>query len=81
MLDARKKARLAWHCRRGMLELDLIFQAFLERGVDSLSEQQLHDFDLLLTNTDPELYAWLMGHEEPHDKELRELVAIIRTFS
>ena len=81
MLDAIEKSRLAWHCRRGMLELDLILQSFLHLGLDSLDDRQIEAFDALLDNTDPELYAWLMGHEDPHNKELSEIVTIIRTTS
>jgi antitoxin CptB len=78
MLDAREKARLEWHCRRGMLELDLILQRFLEKRLDSLSPQELKDFDSLLNCTDPELFAWFMGHEEPEAEEFKEIVALIR---
>lgn len=78
MLDAHEKARFSWHCRRGMLELDLILQRFLERRLDHLSSQEVKAFDTLLSCTDPELFAWLMGHEEPQDKELKGIVTIIR---
>jgi len=78
MLGEREKARLSWHCRRGMLELDLILQKFLEHGVEQLSVQEIKIFDSLLSHTDPELFSWLMGYEEPHDNELKEIVAIIR---
>lgn len=78
MLDAREKARLAWHCRRGMLELDLILQRFLEQGLDKLSADELNAFDSLLSCTDPELYAWLMGQMDPEDNELKAIVTIIR---
>lgn len=78
MLDAREKARLSWHCRRGMLELDLILQRFLEKRLDQLSTQEINAFDSLLSCTDPELFAWFMGHVEPEDKELKEIVALIR---
>lgn len=78
MLDAREKARFEWHCRRGMLELDLILQQFLAKGLDKLSAKEIKSFDLLLTATDPELYSWLMGYEEPQDEELKTIVAIIR---
>ena len=40
MLDAQEKARFSWHCRRGMLELDLILQRFLQNGIDQLNEQK-----------------------------------------
>lgn len=78
MLDPKEKARLSWHCRRGMLELDLMLQAFLEQQIDNLSPSQLKSFDLLLTQIDPLLFAWLMGHEEPQETEFKELVALIR---
>lgn len=78
MLDIREKARLTWHCRRGMLELDLILQSFLEKRLDQLTEKEIKAFDSLLSNTDPELFAWLMGHEAPQDKELSDIVTIIR---
>lgn len=81
MLTPQEKARLAWHCRRGMLELDLLLERFLQRGLDSLSPKQIEMFDLLLTSTDPELYSWLMGYSEPQDEGLLDIVSCIRTTS
>ncbi len=78
MLTPQKKAKLTWHCRRGMLELDLIFQRFLADHVDLLDDAQIDSFERLLTAQDPDLYAWLMGYETPVDKELREIVAFIQ---
>lgn len=80
MLNAQERARLSWHCRRGMLELDLILQRFLEKGLDKLSNEELKTFDALLSCTDPELFAWLMGHAEPEEKEFKEIVDIIRNY-
>ncbi|WP_298622774.1 succinate dehydrogenase assembly factor 2 [uncultured Legionella sp.] len=81
MLDAQEKARLSWHCRRGMLELDLILQRFLECGLDKLTVEEVKSFDLFLECTDPELFAWLMGHEKPHDEELNKIVTLIRNHT
>ena len=78
MITPQKKAKLTWHCRRGMLELDLILQRFLATQVEQLTEQQIDLFERLLTAQDPDLYAWLMGYEAPVDKELREIVAFIQ---
>ncbi|AMQ27868.1 TPA: succinate dehydrogenase assembly factor 2 [Legionella pneumophila] len=77
MVDNREKSRLLWKCRRGMLELDLVLQKFIANEIDRLTENQLKAFDNLLTHNDPNLYAWLMGHEEP-EKELLEIVSFIR---
>lgn len=81
MLSPEDKARLVWNCRRGMLELDLILDKFLKKGFDLLNIEQINQFTHLLTYTDPELFAWLMGHEEPYNKELVEIVAFVRTNS
>jgi antitoxin CptB len=77
-LDERKKARLAWNCRRGMLELDIILQRFFTNQIDKLSDSQVHSFELLLACNDVELYTWLMGYERPQQMELCEIVDYIR---
>lgn len=78
MISSEKKAKIKWHCRRGMLELDLILTQFIENRLEQLSEQQIHSFETLLSYTDPELYAYLMGYSEPEDKDIIDIVAIIR---
>ena len=78
MIDVREKAKLTWHCRRGMLELDLILQHFMQHHIDQLLPEEVKLFASLLSNTDPELFAWLMGHEEPPTEELKKIVTIIR---
>lgn len=78
MLPSKEKARLAWHCRRGMLELDLILQRFLEHQFDHLTEEERDALNQLLNCTDPELFSWFMGHEEPQDEELIKIVSLIR---
>lgn len=81
MLNENEKARLKWNCRRGMLELDLILQKFLQNKLNALSRSQFNAFSALLESTDPQLYAWLMGQEEPSNLELAEIVAYVRTHS
>lgn len=78
MLSVQEKSRLEWYCRRGMLELDLILQAFLKNGVNQLNLIELRHFERLLNCTDPELYSWLMGYEQTLDKELNAIVSLIR---
>jgi antitoxin CptB len=78
MIALQRKAKISWHCRRGMLELDLIFGHFLTHQLNQLTEQQLTVFEDLLTYPDPDLYAWLMGYEQPKQKELLDIVTFIR---
>jgi len=73
-----RKAKMLWHCRRGMLELDIIFQRFTKQHLETLSAQEVDHFEHLLTYPDPDLYAWLMGYESPPSQELQDIVAIIK---
>ncbi|HEY5720309.1 MAG TPA: succinate dehydrogenase assembly factor 2 [Gammaproteobacteria bacterium] len=74
------RSRLAWSCRRGMLELDLLLMAFLEHGYDALDEPGRATFERLLETGDQQLLGWLMGHETPgeDEKEFIPLIAAIR---
>ncbi|GAA5142329.1 succinate dehydrogenase assembly factor 2 [Thalassotalea piscium] len=74
MLDGKVKARLKWACRRGMLELDLLFIPFVDEAYDELSPEGKLIFERLLTCQDPELFAWFMGHETCEDIELNAMV-------
>ena len=71
------KPRLRWACRRGMLELDVLFMPFVEEAYDLLSEQDKATFERLLEGQDPELFAWFMGHEICEDSELNAMVQLI----
>lgn len=70
--------RLRWQCRRGMLELDLLFDGFLDHGYPQLGKQQQQQFRELLDESDPVLNAWFMGQEQPDNPAFSQLVAQIR---
>jgi len=70
--------RIRWRCRRGMLELDLVLTAFLDRHFATLAPRSVDAFCALLERPDPELLDFVMGHEEPLATEERELVALLR---
>lgn len=71
------KARLKWACRRGMLELDVLFIPFVDEAYDKLSNKDQHIFERLLTEQDPDLFAWFMGHKICEDSELNTMVQFI----
>lgn len=81
MMDPVRKAKLIWRCRRGMLELDLLFQWFIANYVDKLTDEEIESLELLLTSPDPDLYQWLMGQSLPENKELHHIVALIQSHS
>ncbi len=72
-------ARMRWKCRRGMLELDLLFKGFLDDGYMRLDKQQQHHFDQLLDYPDAVLLEWMMGRIRPTDMDVAQLVNKIRS--
>lgn len=56
--DAEQR-RLAWRCRRGMLELDIMLQRFVANHFNGLSLAEMHTFDEMLELPDNELWALL----------------------
>ena len=79
MANLDSKARLRWACRRGMLELDVLFRPFLDEAYDDLSMEDKLIFQRLLTGEDPEQFAWAMGHEKCDDPQLAYMMNKIVT--
>ena len=70
--------RLRWQCRRGMLELDLLLDRFLDVAYADLDAAGRRDFERFLGFEDQIIHDWLMGQSVPADAALRALVARIR---
>jgi len=71
------KNRLMWASRRGMLELDLLLQPFVENTYDSLPEDDQLRFEAFLEREDQQLFVWLMKREQPADPDTQRIVQII----
>ena len=73
--------RIRWACRRGMWELDLILEGFLDECLADCNQQEHDAFVNLLSCQDQEIFAWLMGREQPKSPELQMIVSKIRAVS
>lgn len=69
--------RLTWQCRRGMLELDVLFIPFMEEAFRGLSEENKDIFVRLLDCEDQDLFFWLMQRGKSEDRELQSMVDLI----
>lgn len=74
----KPKERLYWQCRRGMLELDELLQAFLDAQYDNLDETSQLAFQRLLRCPDQDLQAYLLGGSDPKDRDLAHVTRQIR---
>ena len=73
------RSRLYWQCRRGMLELDLVLQDFLDQRYEQASPEERRAFETLLNYPDALLLQYVMGREIPTDPQLTDVVIRLRT--
>ena len=70
--------KIKWQCRRGLLELDLILQAFNRRHLDGLDPEQLERFEELLALPDNDLLDLLIGRAAVPEPRYRNVVQLLR---
>lgn len=64
VLDSRRKRLIFRADHRGTKEMDLLLGSFAKKHVPDFSDQELDEFEELLTHNDPDLYNWITGKEE-----------------
>ena len=67
-------SRLRWRCRRGMRELDVLFEGYLEHTYPGAAIAEQRAFQRLLELQDPQVLAYLLGQEKPTDAELVNVI-------
>jgi antitoxin CptB len=74
-----ERGRLAWRCRRGMKELDLLLTGYLRDHWTVAAAPEKAAFERILALPDPLLAAYLMQREAAPDPDLENLLAILRS--
>ncbi len=64
--------RLKWKCRRGLLELDLVFERYLQKYPEDAALQGLVDLP------DNDLWDIVCGRSEEYEPSFKEVVARLR---
>lgn len=75
---AQDETRLKWQCRRGMLELDLMLESFVEKRYADLPIKTKKAFHQLLKCQDQILLDYLMGQDVPTDKDVADVAKQVR---
>ncbi len=74
-MDDRALQRLRWRSRRGLLELDLVFDRFWEGGgAAALGAGELEAFERLLSLPDNDLLDLVMGRARAEDPAIRVII-------
>jgi antitoxin CptB len=77
----RQRRRLhfrSWH--RGTKEMDHLLGKFADAHLDDLPEDLLNAYDVLLEESDPDLYNWITGREPPPDHVSAPLIELMKAF-
>ncbi|MDH5611837.1 MAG: succinate dehydrogenase assembly factor 2 [Gammaproteobacteria bacterium] len=71
-------SQLYWRCRRGMLELDLLLNTFVEAEYNSLTKEDTILFSTMLDYQDQFLLDLLLGKTQSPDATISNLAARIK---
>ena len=71
-------AELKWRCRRGMLELDILLNTYLDRSYTTMSRQQGAIFSRVLNYPDQVLLDLLLGNMQSSDADVNSLIIEIQ---
>jgi len=73
-LNETPAGRLAWRCRRGMKELDLVLSGWLRHRYPGATAAERATFEAILELPDPQIAGFLLGREHPTDPAVAALV-------
>lgn len=79
--EASTDINYRWQCRRGMLELDLLLNNFVDKEVENLTAEQKQIFVQLLSYPDQTLLDLLLGNSVSSDQSITTIVQKIQTTS
>ena len=72
------RSRLLWRCRRGIREMDIVLQEFLNQSYDMLNDADKSSFSQLLNEADLDILNWIMEKDEPRNDGLKNIITLIR---
>ncbi len=70
--------RLKWKCRRGLLELDIVLERFLQHKAGTLDESSLELLNEILDYQDNDLWDIVNGRSEDYPPRHKALVDVLR---
>ena len=70
--------RARWRCRRGLLELDIILQRFMDEHYMQLGEAELQQFETLLSLSDKDLWDMIAAKKMVADKGLEPVLHLLQ---
>ncbi|MBS0497471.1 MAG: succinate dehydrogenase assembly factor 2 [Proteobacteria bacterium] len=70
--------RARWRCRRGLLELDIVLQRFMDQYYVQLDQQGLEQFERLLSLPDNDLWDLISERKTLDDRSLQTVLELLQ---
>ena len=70
--------RARWRCRRGLLELDIVLQRFMDQYYTQLDESGLEQFERLLALPDNDLWDLITARQVTTDGNLQQVLELLK---
>lgn len=75
----RELERARWRCRRGLLELDILLERFMDEHYAILGENELRQFEMLLDIPDNDLWDMIMQRQQAWDPSVQPVLRLLQT--
>jgi len=73
--------KLRWQSRRGMKELDVLFESFFARQAEPLLDGAWPQLEVMLGQEDDVLFDWISGRNLPKDPAMLLLINALKNVS
>lgn len=70
--------RARWRCRRGLLELDIVLQRFMDQYYTQLDESGLEQFERLLALPDNDLWDLITARQINTDDKWQQVLELLQ---
>ncbi|GAB1720199.1 MAG: succinate dehydrogenase assembly factor 2 [Nitrosospira sp.] len=75
----RELERARWRCRRGLLELDILLERFMDEHYATLGKNELRQFEMLLDIPDNDLWDMIMQRQQAWDPSVQPVLRLLQT--
>ncbi|MBS9778044.1 MAG: succinate dehydrogenase assembly factor 2 [Gammaproteobacteria bacterium] len=73
--------RLHWKCRRGMKEMDILFEHYLYQHFEEADVAHQAAFEEMCAMQDPVIADYLFERSYPESDAVNDIIIIMRSFS
>ncbi len=76
-----KLRKLHWKCRRGMKEMDILFEHYLHQHFESADAEHQAAFETMCDMQDPIIADYLFERAQSESAAINDIITTMRTFS